>query len=80
MRSSSALQSTVRRVMREAYLARSLTVCAAPATLSRISSLTTLLAALVTVSPAFPAMSVTATVALPAASTTLSFRLLSMSW
>ena len=54
--------------MREAYLARSPTAWAAPATLSRISSLTTLLAALVTVSPA-----------LPAASTTLSFRLLSMS-
>ena len=68
MRSSSALQSTVRRVMREAYLARSLTVCAAPATLSRISSLT-----------ALPATSVTATVALPAASTTLSLRLLSIS-
>ena len=43
--------------MREAYLARSLTVCAAPATLSRISSLT----------------------ALPATSTTLSLRLLSIS-
>ena len=54
--------------MREAYLARSLTVCAAPATLSRISSLT-----------ALPATSVTATVALPATSTTLSLRLLSIS-
>ena len=66
--------------MCEAYLARSPTAWAAPATLSRISSLTTLLAASVTVSLTLPAASATATVALPAAPTTLSFRLLSMSW